>query len=104
VVFADGDERPCGGLLVAVTLRQRSELAEQLGTVAAPPGLVAADAVEVDPTGQTSVPGLFAAGDLTGRMPSVANAIASGSAAAAGVVHSLAGELLHAPQRAPARA
>jgi thioredoxin reductase len=104
VVFADGDERPCGGLLVAVTLRQRSELAEQLGAVAAPPGPVAADAVEVDPTGQTRVPGLFAAGDLTGRMPSVANAIASGSAAAAGVVHSLADELLHAPQRAPARA
>jgi thioredoxin reductase len=101
VVFADGDERPCGGLLVSVTLRQRSRLAEQLGAVAAPPGPVAADAPEVDPLGQTSVPGLFAAGDLTGRMPSVANAIASGSAAAAGVVHSLADELLHAHEPAP---
>jgi thioredoxin reductase len=100
VVFADGDERPCGGLLVPVTLRQRSRLAGQLGAVAAPEGPVAVDAVEVDPLGQTSVPGLFAAGDLTGRMPSVANAIASGSAAAAGVVHSLADELLHAPQPA----
>jgi thioredoxin reductase len=94
VMFADGDERACGGLLVSVTLRQRSRLAEQLGAVAAPPGPVAADAVEVDPLGQTSVPGLFAAGDLTGRMPSVVNAIASGSAAAAGVVHSLANELV----------
>jgi thioredoxin reductase len=101
VVFANGEERPCGGLLVSVTLRQRSRLAEQLGAVIAPPGPVAADAVEVDPLGQTTVSGLFAAGDLTGLMPSVANAIASGSAAAAGVVHSLADELLHAPQPAP---
>lgn len=28
VAFTDGGERPCGGLLVAVTLHQRSALAE----------------------------------------------------------------------------
>jgi thioredoxin reductase len=38
VVFADGGERPCGGLLVAVTLHQRSALAEQLGAASAGPG------------------------------------------------------------------
>jgi thioredoxin reductase len=44
------------------------------------------DALVVDAMGETTVPGLFAAGDLAGVRPSVANAIASGSNAAAGVV------------------
>jgi thioredoxin reductase len=38
VAFADGGERPCGGLLVPVTLHQRSALAEQLGAAASGPG------------------------------------------------------------------
>jgi thioredoxin reductase len=89
VTFADGDERPCRGLLVPVTLHQRSALAEQLGATLSEPGPLAVDAVTVDDTFATSVPGLFAAGDATGKMPSVANAIASGSTAAAAVVQSL---------------
>jgi thioredoxin reductase len=93
VVFADGGERPCRGLLVPVTLHQRSALPEQLGAAAADPGPVAVDAVEVDPTFQTSVPGLFAAGDVTPGMPSVANAIAAGSSAAAMIVHGLMAEV-----------
>jgi thioredoxin reductase len=40
------------------------------------------------------VPGLFAAGDLGVAMPSVANAVASGSTAAASVVQSLTAEVL----------
>jgi thioredoxin reductase len=72
VAFADGGEHPCGGLLVPVTLHQRSALAEQLGAAAAAPGPVVADAVEVDPTFHTGVPGLFAAGDVSSQMPSVA--------------------------------
>ena len=87
VAFADGDERACRGLLVPVTLHQRSTLAEQLGASPAEPGPVAADAIEVDPTFHTSVPGLFAAGDVTTQMPSVANAVAAGSSAAAMIVH-----------------
>ena len=77
---------PCGGLLVPVTLHQRSALAEQLGAAAAEPGPLAADAVEVDPMFHTSVPGLFAAGDASAQMPSVANAVAAGSTAAAMIV------------------
>ena len=38
VVFADGGERRCGGLLVPVILHQRSELAEQLGAALASRG------------------------------------------------------------------
>ena len=90
IVFADGAERPCGGLLVPVTLHQRSALAEQLGAGAAEPGHVAADAVEIDARYSTGVPGLFAAGDVSSQMPSVANAVAAGAGAAAMVVHDVA--------------
>jgi thioredoxin reductase len=92
VAFAEGEERPCSGLLVPVTLHQRSTLAEQLGAVAAEPGPVMVDALELDPAFHASVPGLSAAGDLSGQMPSVANAVASGSSAAAMIVHDLANE------------
>jgi thioredoxin reductase len=92
VSFADGSERHCGGLLVPVVLHQRSGLAERLGAAAAEPGPVVADAVEVDPAFHTSAAGVLAAGDLCGQMPSVANAVASGSAAAAMLVHDLMAE------------
>jgi thioredoxin reductase len=91
VVFADGGERRCGGLLVAATMHQRSPLAGQLGAAAADPGPVAVDALQVDPTTlQTSAPGLFAAGDVSSQMPSVASAVAAGSTAAAMIVRDLA--------------
>ena len=89
VAFADGSERACHGLLVPAPMYQRSRLAEQLGAATADPGPVAPDAIEVDATLATGVPGLFAAGDVTGRMPSVANAIAAGASAAAVIVHGL---------------
>ncbi|MGN6694835.1 MAG: NAD(P)/FAD-dependent oxidoreductase [Aquihabitans sp.] len=87
--LSDGSTRACGGLLLPVTLHQRSPLATQLGAESAPPSPIAADALVVDVMSMTSVPGLFAAGDLGASMPSVANAVAAGSNAAAGVVHSL---------------
>jgi thioredoxin reductase len=92
VVFGDGGERACEGLLVPVTLHQRSALAERLGAGTAEPGPIVVDAVEADPTFHTGVPGLSAAGDVTGHMQSVANAIAAGSTAAAVVVHGLMAE------------
>jgi thioredoxin reductase len=91
VVFAGGAERPCEGLLVPVTMHQRSGLAEQLGANTAPGGL-APDAIEVDGAFQTTVPGLYAAGDVAPQMPSVAQAIAAGSVTAAHIVHSLVAE------------
>jgi thioredoxin reductase len=92
VVLDGGEERTCRGLLVPVTLYQRSRLAEELGAVLAEPGPLVADAVEVDPMFQTSVPGLSAAGDAIAQMQSVANAIAAGSSAAAVLVHGLVAE------------
>ena len=99
VAFADGGERPCGGLLVPVTLHQRSGLAAQLGAEISEPGPLAADGVAVDPAYATSVPGLFAAGDAGGVLPSVANAVASGNTAAAMLV----GSLMTAPRELVAR-
>jgi len=89
VSFADGSERRLGGLLVPVTLHQRTTLAGQLGAATAAAGPLSGEAVQVDSMGKTSVPGLSAAGDLNSQMPSVANAIAAGSNAAAMVVHGL---------------
>ena len=89
VIFADGGSLPCEGLLVPVTLHQRSPLGAQLGAATAEIGPVAVDAFVVDNQFTTTVPGLFAAGDAAGLMPSVANAIASGNSAAAMLVGSI---------------
>jgi thioredoxin reductase len=89
VVFSDGSRLPRRGLLVATTLHQRTGLAAQLGVSFVAPGPVSAEAVEVDALSRTSVPGVFAAGDVCTQMPQVAAAIAAGSAAAASMVHSL---------------
>lgn len=89
VTFTDASERPLGGLLIPVTLHQRSALAAQLGAVTTEPGPLFADALAVDAKFATSVPGLFAAGDAGGVMPSVASAVASGHTAAAMVVMDL---------------
>jgi NADPH-dependent glutamate synthase beta subunit-like oxidoreductase len=48
------------------------------------------------------VPGLFAGGDVTSQMPSVANAVAAGSTAAAMIVHSLMAEAHNLESHAPA--
>lgn len=84
--FADGSELPCDGLLVPVTLHQRSDLATRLGAESAPSSPLAANAIAVGPRLETNVPRLFAAGDTTTQMPSLANAIATGSFAAAAIV------------------
>lgn len=89
VVFADGSRLARRGLLVASTLHQRSGLAAQFGVTFAEPGPVSLDAVEVDAVSSTSVPGVFAAGDVCTQMPQMASAVAAGSAAAVSVVASL---------------
>jgi thioredoxin reductase len=88
-LLKDGTERPLGGLLVPVTLHQRSDLAQQLGAELAEPGVMAADAIAVDGMFRTSVPGLFAAGDNASERPSITNAVAAGAFAAAAIVHDL---------------
>lgn len=89
VEFLDGTARVVEGLLVAAPMHQRSGLAAALGASATDASQIAADPLAHDEGLATGVPGLFVAGDLTGAMPSVANAIASGSKAGAAIVQSL---------------
>lgn len=89
VVFADGSRLPRRGLLVSTTLHQRTDLAAQLGVKFTVAGPVSVDAIEVDAMSQTSVPGVFAAGDVCAQMPQVAAAVSAGSLAAVSVVQSL---------------
>ena len=89
VHFTDGSERTIGGLLVPVTLHQRSPLATRLGADLAPEGPLSAETVRVDGMGVTSVSGLFAAGDAGSPMPSIALAVSTGALAAGGVMGSL---------------
>ena len=84
VVFDEGDELPRDGLLVAAPLTQRSSLAADLGLELEPAGTVAVDA-----HARTSVPGVFAAGDVAGTIPMVAAALGAGAAAGAHVHQSL---------------
>jgi thioredoxin reductase len=84
VLFADGGELPRAGLLIRAALEPRSSLLDDLGLERTEAGTVV-----VDVLGQTSVPRVWAAGDVSEQAPSVAGAIASGSRAAAGITHAL---------------
>lgn len=88
IAFADGTRLERDGLLVEAPLRQRSELAGQLGAQCAA-GELASDAIDVDPMHRTAVHSVFAAGDTCTEEPSVAAAIAAGSQAAKIIVQSL---------------
>jgi thioredoxin reductase len=92
VVFADGAVLGRRALMVAASMGQRSALAERLGVRFGEPNPLSPEAVRVDEFGRTSVPGVFAAGDVTVQMPQVAAAVAAGSKVAAGVVQSLLNE------------
>ncbi|PUB27077.1 thioredoxin reductase [Promicromonospora sp. AC04] len=98
VSFTDGPDEEVGGVFVSAEFAQRAPFAEQLGLDLLPSG-----AVEIDAMGRTSVPGVFAAGDMahTSAMPmplaSVLMAASSGLLAAV----SLDAELLSRDHPAP---
>jgi thioredoxin reductase len=92
VEFADGSTRAREGLLVPVTVAQRSPLAAQLGAEPAEPGPVALDALVVDTMFRTTADGVSAAGDVSAQMQQVAGTISAGSLAAVGVVQGLMAE------------
>jgi thioredoxin reductase len=89
IAFGDGTARACGGLLVPITLERRSPLPERLGARRAEPTVISSDGIEVDAMQNAGAPGLYAAGDLVPKAPSVSAAVASGSLAAAAIVHAL---------------
>jgi thioredoxin reductase len=69
----DGSEVPCDAVLVHAPLRRRGRLPEQLGLELTEQGLVA-----VDDHAHTSVPGVYAAGDVAVAPQQVALALGSG--------------------------
>lgn len=90
LTFRDGTSRVAHALYVALGTRVRSELARELGAEANDEGYL-----HVDRHQQTTVPGLYAAGDLVQSLSQIA--VAFGQAAiAATAVHSSLGSHVHA--------
>jgi thioredoxin reductase len=85
-LHAGGAER-VAGVFTAATSTQRAPFAAQLGC-----GILPSGGVEIDPLGRTTVPGVYAGGDMAhlaavpGPMVSLAAAIASGQVAGASAV------------------
>lgn len=89
LVFSDGTERQCEGLLVDAPMRQRTSLAIELGASLADTGSIN-ELLVTDAFGRTDVEGLYAAGDVSTSMPpSVATSIAEGATTAKIIVHDL---------------
>jgi thioredoxin reductase len=84
VVRQDGSEVACEAVLVHAPLRRRGRLAERLGLALTDAGLV-----EVDGQGCTSVPRVYAAGDVAVAPQQVAVAMGSGHLAGVAAVRQL---------------
>lgn len=78
--FADGSRLARRGLLFHAPTEPRSSIPVQLGAALRPDGMPVLDAFM-----QTTVPGLFVAGDMGAFPPSVLGAAASGAMAGAGL-------------------
>lgn len=84
VVFAGGATLARHALFVQPTLSLATDLAPSLGAA-----LTEAGSIEVDETGETTVPGLYAAGDAGAPVQSVAVATGTGARAAYAINASL---------------
>jgi thioredoxin reductase len=99
VELAGGERIEAGAIAVAPRFRVRAEPFASLGlrTAAHPNGL--GDFVETDATGETAVPGLYAAGNVTDPSQQVAQAAANGSRVGAMISFSLADDDIRAATR-----
>lgn len=75
VVFEDGEVLTIDGLFVAIATASTSALARKLGA------LIENGKIAVDEKMQTTVPGLFAAGDCTGGLLQISKAVYEGAKA-----------------------
>lgn len=80
VKFKDGGQLAVNGLFVAVGVAGSTDLARKLGAQ------TKGNSIAVDETMQSTIPGLYAAGDCTGGMMQVAKAVYEGAQAAASVI------------------
>ena len=98
--LSDGTTIEADALVVGPRFAARAEVLSGLGLTATPHPTGLGDVVEVDPTGETSVPGLYAAGNLTDPGMQVLHAAAHGTRVGATVAFSLAEEDLRDGRRA----
>ncbi len=80
VQFKDGSRLEISGLFVALGVAGSTDLARKLGAE------TNGNSIVVDSTMQSSIPGLYAAGDCTGGMMQVAKAVYEGAQAATSVI------------------
>ena len=88
LVFADGTAEDFTAVYAVPDLEQSCDIPRQMGCA-----LTEADYILVDKARRTSVPGIFACGDCTTPMRSIAYAVSAGSMAGAAVNFELAEEL-----------
>jgi len=74
MVFADGTRASLTALYARLPFVQHTSLPQELGCALTQEGYL-----QVDPAHRTAVPGIFACGDNTTRMRTVANAVAMGT-------------------------
>lgn len=85
VRFVDGTEFVCDGVFLALGTAGSTSFAKKLGLA------ITANAITVDVNGQTTLPGIFAAGNCTGSNPQVAVSVGNGCIAGIGVIKMLTG-------------
>jgi thioredoxin reductase/SAM-dependent methyltransferase len=98
-VLADGGRIDADAVSVGPRFRVRAEPFLPLGLRPTPHASRIGDFVETDATGATSVPGLYAAGNITDQSQQVLQAAAAGSRVGAMISFSLAQEDLNAAAR-----
>lgn len=104
VEMVSGEVLAADAVLVGSRFRARAEALAGLGVTATEHASGAGDVVQVDPmTGETAVPGVYAAGNLTDPSLQVLPAAAHGSRVGAMVAFSLASEDLRATAPEPGR-
>jgi len=80
-------EEPVDGVFISIGYVPQNEAAKQLGAVMDNEGYV-----KVDHEQRTSVPGLYAAGDVTGGIKQITTAVGQGAVAALSIFHDLEGK------------
>jgi thioredoxin reductase len=88
IFFNSGRELPIAVLWIRPHQPASTSLAAELGCELYDAGLISG-LVKVEGPGQTTVPGVFAAGDIASPMHQVSLAVASGTAAALGATRLL---------------
>ncbi len=99
VELADGRSLDADAVVIHHRFRARTDVFAAAGLSTVPHVTGMGDVVEVDPMGQTAVPGLYAAGNVTDPSMQVLPAAAHGSRVGAAIAFSLADEDLLAAVR-----